>query len=163
MSSSVKTLLIGKCFGIKFYICSPPWQRSIFSLTGVCVFLSKVSVFSALPTEECFKFSISTYLSVALGFKEVLESGLTSYLKGILPPKKQPLMGFVCKGCGASVVRREEGWLHAQSGTTQGSWKTVSNVWSPDISTICYCSVSAFSHVVLFHWSHQQIQTYCPG
>lgn len=39
-------------------------------------------------------------------------------------------MGFVCKGCGASVVRRERGWLHAQSGTTQGSWKTVKCVTS---------------------------------
>lgn len=90
MSSSVKTLLIVKCFGIKFYICSPPWQRSIFSLTGVYLFLSKVSVFSALPTEECFKFPISTYLSLALGFKEVLGSGLTSYLKGILPQRSNP-------------------------------------------------------------------------
>lgn len=68
MSFSVNTLLTGKCLGIKFYICSLPWQRSIFSLTGVCVFLFKVSVLSALvPTEECFKFPISAYLKYSIG------------------------------------------------------------------------------------------------
>lgn len=44
------------------------------------------------------------------------------------------MMGFVCKGHGASVVRRKEGWLHSQS------WNCFENLVPREAGKLCQTS-----------------------